>query len=454
VGIGTNNPSDKLHLYSAGASDNLGLITQNGTRQWRAGVRGDSSSIYAIQDDTAAAIRLAINSSGNVGIGTNNPNAQLTIYNNQAGYRSNCLYITSQQPGIYFNSTSGSGRGWNIWIGQSTGDTNPGGFNIFDQTAESFRMVITTSGNVGIGSNTPTQRLDVAGSVNCTGLLVNGVAVATGTGSVWSVIGSNITYTSGFVGIGTATPNAGNLHIYGPSYPNIFMSSPNVNFEIVLDSVSVPPRSVLRAYQGRIDFEMGAGTIKASISSAGNVGIGLTNPSYQLQLSTDSAAKPSTNTWTISSDLRLKTNIQLADIHRCYDIVKTIPLKRYTWRDEVYTIDQVKDRSKLGWIAQDVEQVFPKAVGRHHFTYNHQYEDIVKEDGTTDKKLVSEDVLEDCRDLNADQIYAVMYGAVQALIQKNEQTESALADKSAQLTATQAQLASLLAWARTQGFSE
>jgi hypothetical protein len=380
VGIGITNPSDKLHLYSVGASDNLGLITQNGTRQWRAGVRGDSSSIYAIQDDTASAIRLAINSIG----------------------------------------------------------------------------------NVGIGSNTPTQRLDVAGSVNCTGLLVNGVAVATGTGSVWSVIGSNITYTSGTVGIGTANPSSGqSLMIYGPSYPNIFMGSPNVNFEIVLDSPSITPRTVLRAYQGRMDFETGGAITRASISNAGNVGIGITNPSYQLQLSTDSAAKPSTNTWTISSDLRLKTNIQLADIHRCYDIVKTIPLKRYTWRDEVYTIDQVKDRSKLGWIAQDVEQVFPKAVGQHYFTYNQQYEEIVKDDGTNEKKLVSEDVLEDCRDLNADQIYAVMYGAVQALIQKNEEKEIIMTSQQSQIKALESaladkstQLAVLLAWARTQGFSE
>jgi len=42
------------------------------------------------------------------------------------------------------------------------------------------------------------------------------------------------------------------------------------------------------------------------LTSAGNLGIGLT-PTYQLQLSTDSAAKPSTSTWTIASDARIKT---------------------------------------------------------------------------------------------------------------------------------------------------
>ena len=45
------------------------------------------------------------------------------------------------------------------------------------------------------------------------------------------------------------------------------------------------------------------------ITDTGYVGIGDSSPSYQLELSTDSAAKPSTNTWTISSDERLKQNM-------------------------------------------------------------------------------------------------------------------------------------------------
>lgn len=40
-----------------------------------------------------------------------------------------------------------------------------------------------------------------------------------------------------------------------------------------------------------------------------NVGIGTSEPAYQLQLSTDSAAKPTTNTWTVPSDIRVKKDI-------------------------------------------------------------------------------------------------------------------------------------------------
>lgn len=115
--------------------------------------------------------------------------------------------------------------------------------------------------------------------------------------------------------------------------------------------------------------------------------------SASIRLSADAAFKPTTNTWTISSDERLKTNITQANLDTCYDNVKNIPLKRYTWRDDVYTTEQVHDRSKLGWIAQDVETFLPKAVEQMEmFGYP------------------------DCRTLNSDQLIASLYGSVQKLI--------------------------------------
>jgi len=139
-----------------------------------------------------------------------------------------------------------------------------------------------------------------------------------------------------------------------------------------------------------------------NLSSSGNVGLGTQTPAYQLQLSTDSAGKPSTNTWTITSDSRIKENIIEADYTVCYDIVKNLPLKRYTWKQEAYTNEQVPDRSKLGWIAQDVETVFPKAVEIHAFSGSGDF------------------YIDDCKSLNSDQIYAAMYGTIKKLISDNE----------------------------------
>jgi hypothetical protein len=159
-----------------------------------------------------------------------------------------------------------------------------------------------------------------------------------------------------------------------------------------------------------IDTNISAGSLIATtivtqnatvgnLYATGNyIGIGTdVTPSYYLQLGVDSAAKPSTNTWTVSSDARLKTNITAANLNICYDNIKNIPLKRYTWRDEVYTSEQVQDRSKLGWIAQDVETVIPKAVEQ--------------------KDLHG---ISDCRTLNSDQIIASLYGCVQKLISNVE----------------------------------
>lgn len=101
---------------------------------------------------------------------------------------------------------------------------------------------------------------------------------------------------------------------------------------------------------------------KVKFNTPARFGVGLSNPTYQLQVGTDSAAKPATSTWTISSDERLKENISLANLERCYEIVKTVPLKHYTWKDSVYSVEEVRDRSKLGWIANDVQAVFPKAT--------------------------------------------------------------------------------------------
>ena len=102
-------------------------------------------------------------------------------------------------------------------------------------------------------------------------------------------------------------------------------------------------------------------TYALNIMTSGNIGIGTTTPSYQLQLSTDSAAKPSSSTWTVVSDLRLKENITQANLETCYNNVKNLELKKYTWKENVYTNEQVPDRSMLGWIAQDVKEILPKA---------------------------------------------------------------------------------------------
>lgn len=130
------------------------------------------------------------------------------------------------------------------------------------------------------------------------------------------------------------------------------------------------------------------------------VGIAKSSPQFALELGEDLAFKPTSSAWATSSDERLKENIVNADLDVCYNNVKNIPLKHYTWNDDVYNSNQVSDRSQLGWIAQDVENIIPKAVERKNMHG-----------------------LDDCRTLNNDQIIANLYGAVQKLIQMDESME-------------------------------
>jgi hypothetical protein len=143
-------------------------------------------------------------------------------------------------------------------------------------------------------------------------------------------------------------------------------------------------------------------TMTSSLQITGSIGLGI-SPGYQLDLSTDGARKLTTNTWLTGSDSRVKTDIQPANLEMCIANIKNIPLRRYTWSEE-YAPD-VRDRRVLGWIAQEVKEVLPKAVsiGNIH--------------GITDFHT-----------LNPDEIYKMMYGAVQYLIQENEKKDTVISD--------------------------
>jgi alpha-tubulin suppressor-like RCC1 family protein len=195
----------------------------------------------------------------------------------------------------------------------------------------------------------------------------------------------------------------------------------------------------------------------------GNVGLGTTSPNYQLELSTDSAAKPSTTFWSVSSDSRLKENIEDADLDLCYDNIKKLRLVKYTWKDELYynsvkiinntakndkslpiietiettettnettettnettettetttettnettettnettettetniedLIPSEESRTQLGWIADEVEEIFPKSVSKVK-VYNYN----------------------DCKSLDSDQIIVSLFGVAKKLL--------------------------------------
>ena len=96
--------------------------------------------------------------------------------------------------------------------------------------------------------------------------------------------------------------------------------------------------------EGQNMFHIGRGT---GFSVDGNVGIGTNKPSSKLHVM---------GTITETSDERLKENI--IKIESSLDKISQIDGVSFDWKDE----DKMDDRTHLGLIAQDVEEIFPELV--------------------------------------------------------------------------------------------
>ena len=103
-----------------------------------------------------------------------------------------------------------------------------------------------------------------------------------------------------------------------------------------------------------------AGTGTAAIClqpSGGNVGIGTLNAGYQLQLSTDSAAKPTSALWTIASDERIKENI----VPYSKGLQELLNINPVTY-DYNGLGGFTKGKGGVGIIAQEIIDILPDSV--------------------------------------------------------------------------------------------
>lgn len=167
-----------------------------------------------------------------------------------------------------------------------TGDS----FLINDQASDTTPFVIDAAGSVGVGLAIPTQALDVVGKTTSNSFIAKPItgAAAPSTGSAagqWTTDGTHVWRATGNVGIGTTSPTE-KLHVdgavrVGPSH------STNVADAGVLDYsggytrlFSLGPNSSTRG-GFQLTGKSSDGSIATTylhVSNGGNVGIGTTSP--------------------------------------------------------------------------------------------------------------------------------------------------------------------------------
>jgi hypothetical protein len=221
VGIGTNAPGNQLHLVSS--TDNDQFVIQNtsatgyanfwvkGTgRTYQIGTAGASATglgvndKFFIYDQNAIAMRFVINTSGNVGLSTTDPKNRLdvsggAVIGSYAGTNTaptNGLLVTGSTAignttnvvdtatfkllvktdgvattdafGIQDTTVAGysnfhligTARTFQIGVGNNSETLFgvPNKYFIYDRNASLMRMVIDTSGNMGVGTVSPSAR--------------------------------------------------------------------------------------------------------------------------------------------------------------------------------------------------------------------------------------------------------------------------------------------------------
>jgi hypothetical protein len=181
VGIGTTSPGYKLDVNAASTSDGLrvqnagtskiiangdgvlawGAAADYGTLTWDTGfARVNAAGSLDLRMTTSAGGLLVLKSGGNVGVGTTSPSAKLHADSSAVQFRvsgnSNNLQIYAWGGGVNLYSNE------NLYFGRDAAVNNK--FYFQNTGATSTTMYIdTATGNVGIGTSSPGQKLSVEG---------------------------------------------------------------------------------------------------------------------------------------------------------------------------------------------------------------------------------------------------------------------------------------------------
>jgi len=187
VGMGTSTPIYTLHIVDNTSALGINLQRTNPPAQWTLShfVNGFSIRNTIPNSDTfpfgvangASTNALFINATGKIGLGTAAPQGNLHIFGDATKDIFNGMGPDlTNGPAFnfgYSGASFGAGTGFFNVRGANSG-VNP---SLRFATVDQQRMIITNAGRVGIGTLSPTQLLDVAGSVRASSFVAGGTTL-------------------------------------------------------------------------------------------------------------------------------------------------------------------------------------------------------------------------------------------------------------------------------------
>ena len=247
VGIGTSSPAAKLQITATAATsgeDLLKLINGADAAQLVIDtapnvIRALTGAGDALVLGTASTERMRIDIAGNVGIGTSSPDSGTTLHVEEssaslgiAPTASAFLVERAGNVGMTLGTANTGvcsifmGDTDSLTVGRVQYDNSDNALQFWSNSSE--RMRIDSAGNVGIGTSSPTSKLDVVGAISST----TGANFATSSGGV--AIGTESLAGGVLLDVNSPSTDGGKVLIRSAGLSNenratLFMSSINVN---------------------------------------------------------------------------------------------------------------------------------------------------------------------------------------------------------------------------------
>ena len=190
VGIGTVNPGANLEVQSVTAGNNIArftgiggnylMVNRDGLESYTSG-NGANAIYFNYYSGGAVDFqngKVRIDTTGNVGIGTTNPSYKLQVQTGAGlwtGVNADGSLTVNRDGAPPYIMFQGSGGGISQIYNPAEGTTGRAitFYTTADGGSQSEKVRITGSGNVGIGTTNPAEKLDVAGTVRSTRFLLN-----------------------------------------------------------------------------------------------------------------------------------------------------------------------------------------------------------------------------------------------------------------------------------------